>query len=225
AFGLGYDAAWVADQGKPDQFVWITGDSLCSQDGPCNAPEGASAPSGSREPQNVVVRTGTDDSEVHGVQGMAESDFQEVAPESAFGGRPPSPETDPGPNKSYLIDTDINVNAGGRPIEKELARNDATKIGDVAIYQVCEPPTSYTFMPAVTMVEHPTDVSHARLASHGRTTSHYRYGSHDPYWSHSRWGSHYEYWSHNRIGSHTRERTHHQRGSDIHTERATHRQK
>ena len=225
AFGLGYNSAWVADQGKPDQFVWITGNSLCSRDGPCNAPEGASAPSGSQEPQTVVVRTGTDDSEVHGVQGMAETDFQEVAPESAFGGRPPSPETDPGPNKSYLIDTDINVDAAGRPIEKELDRNDATKIGDVAIYQVCEPPTSYTFMPAVTLVDHPSDISHARLASHGRTTSHYRYGSHDPYWSHSRWGSHYEYWSHNRIGSHTRERTHHQRGSDIHTERATHRQK
>ena len=33
AFGLGYNEQNTADGTKPDQFVWITGDSLCSPDG------------------------------------------------------------------------------------------------------------------------------------------------------------------------------------------------
>jgi hypothetical protein len=224
AFGLGYDTnTWIADQGKPDQFVWITGDSLCSREGPCNLPA-ADAPAAGENPQQAAGQAARDDSEVHGLQGLAENAFEEVAPEQAFAPAPPAPDASfaAGPNQSYLIDTDINVDGSGRLIEQELNRNDATKIGDVAIYQVCEPPTSYSFIPTPPPSVHPSDVSHARLASHGRTTSHYRWGSHDPYWSHNRWGSHYEYWSHNRIGSHSRERTHARRGSDIHTERATH---
>jgi hypothetical protein len=223
AFGLGYDASWVADPGKPDQFVWITGDSLCSRDGPCNLPA-TDAPASGENPQQAAVQAGRDDSEVHGLQGMTENAFEEVAPEQAFANAPPSPETTfaAGPNQSYLIDTDINVDSSGRLIEQELNRNDATKIGDIAIYQICEPPRSYSFIPTPPPSGHPIDVSHARLASHGRATSHYRWGSHDPYWSHNRWGSHYEYWSHNRLGSHSRERTHSWRGSEIHTQRATH---
>jgi hypothetical protein len=221
AFGLGYDSSWVADPSKPDQFVWITGDSLCSRDGPCNLPA-TDAAAGSENPQQASVQAGRDDSEVHGLQGMAENAFEEVAPETAFANAPPQDVFAAGPNQSYLIDTDINVDSEGNLIEAELNRNDATKIGDVAIYQVCEPPQTYSFIPTPPPPVHPSDVSHARLASHGRTISHYRWGSHDPYWSHNRWGSHYEYWSHNRIGSHSRERTHSWRSSDIHTQRATH---
>ena len=36
AFGFGYDNnSWSVDPSKRDQFVWITGDALCSPDGPC----------------------------------------------------------------------------------------------------------------------------------------------------------------------------------------------
>jgi hypothetical protein len=222
AFGLGYnDNTWIADPGKPDQFVWISGDSLCSPQGPCNLPSTGQA-TGSESPQQASLQGG-DTSEVHGVQGMAETAFEEVAPESAFGNTPPTDDTATGPNQSYLIDTDINVDGAGNAIPQELVRNDATKIGDVAIYQVCEPPQSYTFIPAAPPSGHADDVSHARLASHGRTTSHYRWGSHDPYWSHNRWGSHNSYWSHNRTGSHNRERSHWRWASRQHDPRPSHR--
>jgi hypothetical protein len=214
AFGLGYNSNWVADPGKPNQFVWISGDSLCSPEGPCNFPGTGQAAAGAA-PQQAALQNGGDPSYVDGIQGMAENMFEEVAPESAFGQAAPSSEAAraAGPNQSYLIDTDINIGDEGNVNQDELARNDATKIGDVAIYQVCEPPTSYTYLVVQPPPDHPSDVSHARLSSHGRETSHYRWGSHDPYWSHNRWGSHYEYWSHNRIGSHNRERSHWRWGS------------
>jgi hypothetical protein len=227
AFGLGYDGnQWVADPGKPDQFVWITGDSLCSRDYPCNSPE---APQGAQQqgtnPQQVAAQQGgPDNSEVHGAQGMAETAFEEVAPEWAFAPTPPQGDNANanGPNQAYLIDTDINVDGAGKAIPAELARNDATKIGDIAIYQVCEAPTVYTFMPLPAQGEHRDDVSHARHASHARQSSHYRWGSHDPYFSHNRWGSHNTYWSHHRQGSHNRERSHWREGSRGHSTERSH---
>jgi hypothetical protein len=215
AFGLGYDErSWTADQGKPDQFVWTTGDKLCSREDPCNLPTGQMAATGSESPQQATARTGSDPSEVSGLQGLAEGAFEELAPEYAFAPTPPSGGVlGRGPNQAYLIDTDVNVDGNGRVIEQELARNDATKIGDVAIYQICEPPRVYTFVQYTAPPVHADDVSHARMASHGRAGSHYRFGSHDPYWSHSRWGSHSWFWSHWRHASHSRERSHYRHSS------------
>jgi hypothetical protein len=217
AFGLGYDAnTWVADQGKPDQFVWTSGDKLCSREDPCNLPSGQQAEAGSEDPQQAATRTGGDGSEVSGIQGLSEGAFEELAPETAFGRTPPTGGSSAGgPNQAYMIDTDVNVDANGRIIEAELARNDATRIGDVAIYQICEPPKSYAFIPwtAPVAAVHADDVSHARLFSHGRAGSHYRWGSHDPYWSHNRWGSHHQYWSHWRFSSHNKERSHYRHSS------------
>ena len=207
AFGLGYDErSWTADQAKPDQFVWITGDKLCSPEGPCNRP--LSQTTGSGSPQRAAAQGTEDLSDVHGLQGLAQDAFEELAPESAFSRTRPSGNGGRGPNQAYLIDTDVNVDAGGRVIEQELIRNDATKIGDIAVYQVCEPPRVYTYVQYTPPAAHPSDVSHARMASHGRAGSHYRFGSHDPYWSHSRLGSHSAYWSHWSRSSHSRERSH-----------------
>jgi hypothetical protein len=227
AFGLGYDAnTWVADQSKPDQFVWTSGDKLCSREDPCNLPSGQQAEAGSEEPQQAAKRTGGDGSEVSGIQGLSEGAFEELAPETAFGRTPPQGGSSAGgPNQAYMIDTDVNVDGNGRIIEAELARNDATRIGDVAIYQICEPPKSYAFIPWTPPpvgAVHADDVSHARLFSHGRAGSHYRWGSHDPYWSHNRWGSHSQFWSHWRFSSHTRERSHY-RDSSHHRDRSHHR--
>ncbi|HKA80790.1 MAG TPA: hypothetical protein VKD43_12195 [Xanthobacteraceae bacterium] len=218
AFGLGYDAnTWVADQSKPDQFVWTSGDKLCSREDPCNLPSGEQAQAGSEDPQQAAARTGGDGSEVSGIQGLSESAFEELAPETAFARTPPQGGSSAGgPNQAYMIDTDVNVDGNGRIIEAELARNDATRIGDVAIYQICEPPKSYAFIPwspPPVGAVHADDVSHARLFSHGRLGSHYRWGSHDPYWSHNRWGSHHQFWSHWRFSSHTRERSHYRHSS------------
>ncbi len=225
AFGLGYGAkSWTADQGQPDQFVWMTGDALCSRAAPCNLPTGQQAKAGSESPQQVALQGRGDTSEVHGLQGLAESAFEELASESTYAPAPPSGgAVGRGPDQAYLIDTDLNVDGNGRVIEQELARNDATKIGDVAVYQVCEPPRTYTFVQFTPPAAHSDDVSHARMASHGRAGSHYRYGSHDPFWSHSRWGSHGRYWSHWRYASHSRERSHYRHSSSHSRERSHYR--
>lgn len=254
AFGLGYDPNWIADPNKPDQFVWITGHALCSPLGPCNMPAfdaagaptagsggqfqaqpgvppgmpaGGQVPAQPGMPMEVDPNTQPDDSQVHGLQGLAETAFEEIATAAAFAPYPPQgePTVATGPNQAYLIDTDINVDASGGLIEQELLRNDATKIGDIAIYEICQAPAAYaaTYLlpPPVfgvappPLIGHALEVSHALVASHGRESSHYRFGSHNPYWSHNRWGSHNTYWSHNRQGSHNLVWSHNRLGSHL----------
>ena len=252
AFGAGYNTeTWVVDLAKKDEFVWITGDGLCSPDGPCRLPgtetAAAARPGEAAQPTAVKVGVpgsgedaGPDDSQVHGIQGMSEKAFEEVAPVAAFATYPKDTDAYPpvGPAQSYLIDTDINIDAAGGIIEEELARNDATRIGDIVIYQPCPPRAPGMTIPATFLLPplglgvappnyagHPTEASHARVASHGQSSSHSRFGSHNPSWSHSRFGSHNQtwshsrdgshsqFWSHNRIASHGREASHSRLGS------------
>jgi hypothetical protein len=222
AFGLGYGQQGRVDPAQTDQFVWITGDSLCSPDGPCNAAPGQAGPQAAPQPggpppaqpasqQPAGAEPQGDDSEVHGLQGMREDAIAEVAPASAFpqGQNENTPVNAVGINEAYLIDVDINVDAQGNPIPEELTRNDATLVGDVAIYEVCaraEAPLPVEFLaappdepPPPVWVGHPQEISHAEYSSHGRELSHYRWGSHYPALSHGRWRSHSRYWSHNWI--------------------------
>jgi len=218
AFGLGYNTnTWVADPGKPDQFVWISGHSLCSPEAPCNLPSQASQAArpgpGSAQPASQQAAVQYDDSQVHGLQGTPERAFEEVSPESALAPYPQDGQSsDPaGPNQSYLIDTDINIDANGNVIGAELTRNDSTKIGDVAIYQICQAPTSYAqdFLLAPPVAgEGPVPANHYRYGSHDPFWSHNRFRSHNPYWSHNMRASHNRFESHNRIGSHNREESH-----------------
>ncbi|HLC09402.1 MAG TPA: hypothetical protein VJK06_08980, partial [Methyloceanibacter sp.] len=111
-FGFGYSAAWDADQDKPDQFVWMTGDNLCSPEGPCFDPAAGSA---------------TDKTPVDGVQGTPADLANELAPDAAF---QPYPATgyatpDATPAGSFIVDVSSGAPGG----------NDATRIGDVAVYQ------------------------------------------------------------------------------------------
>lgn len=244
AFGPGYRPTdWNADPGQKDQFVWTTGDSLCSPAAPCNLgpPQGGQAvpqtasqggPQQQADPAGAAAdpRAQQDDSEVHGIQGIAEDGFEEVLPPSALtinADQTPTPAV--GPDQSYLIDSDINVAPGGAPIEIELTRNDATKIGDIAIYDVCATPAAewalLAAMPLppvgamagggmMTFVEYHRDpTSHAMVASHGMAMSHYRLGSHALELSHSRWRSHTRWFSHGRIGSHNQRFSHDRLGS------------
>ena len=190
AYGYGYTPSWTVDQRQTDQFVWISADGLCSPKGLCSAPSAGGTPDEG------------DPSEVHGIQGLNESTFAELAPTAAF-----SPITQAsgyrgesiGLDQSYFIDADINVDPSGNVIEEELTRNDATKIGDIAIFEICEgavQPAGFVPVmapPPVMIYEpgHSPDASHARFASHRTQYSHYRYGSHWPAMSHNRWGSHY----------------------------------
>jgi hypothetical protein len=219
-FAYGYDANFNAiDRGKTDQFVWNSGDALCSPEGPCMIP-GAQAQAGGPPaggPQGATAQPAVlqnadpqaDDSQVHGIQGTPENAYDELVPNGAMAqtpaGEPPPSTAIP---QSYMIDADINLDAQGNPVG--LERNDATRIGDVAVFQICPQP-AMGFMPLpppVMVAGHAPTVSHAMYASHGRQMSHYRFGSHAPEFSHHRFASHNRFWSHNRSGSHERRWSH-----------------
>ena len=114
AFGLGYGAGWETDPAAADAFLWMTGDALCSPKGPCLDP---------------AAKTHSDVTEVHGVMGREASAYEEVVPEAAFQPYPAPGPAYPatGPDRSYMIDIDA---ASAAP-----APNDATRIGDIAIYE------------------------------------------------------------------------------------------
>jgi hypothetical protein len=191
-FGYGYTPASTVDPQQPDQFVWISGDALCSPKGPCRA-AGTTGQTG-------TGTQGDDPSEVHGIQGLKESTFDELAPAAAY--QQPAqttgyPGDSVGLDQSYFIDLDIQVDANGNVIESEFLRNDASKVGDIAIYEVFDAqPTGFVPVmapPAVTIYEpgHSPEISHGRWGTHNTEYSHYRYGSHWPVMSHNRWGSHW----------------------------------
>ena len=115
AFGLGYSGSWEADPTLADGFLWATGDALCWPNGPCLDP---------------AAKTHTDATEVHGVMGRDANAYQEVVPDAAFQPYPAPGPAYPadGPNRAYLIDIDAT--------ETSPAPNDATRIGDIAIYEV-----------------------------------------------------------------------------------------
>ncbi len=126
ALGPGYGASGEIDPAKPDGFVWMTGDALCSPEGSC-----LDAPTGDH----------SDTSQVSGLQGEEQSAYQEIIPEAAFQPYPAAGPATPatGPDQSYMIDADVNVDDTGSPIPEELSRNDATRIGDVAVFQKAPP--------------------------------------------------------------------------------------
>jgi hypothetical protein len=206
----------------PDQFVWITGDYLCSPIGPCRLPgqeaQIQQAAQGQQGPQ-------PDPSHVHGIQGHSADLISEVAPQTAYGAAPQGQSSQALEN-AYLVDVDTIIGPQGNVIEQELMRNDATQVGDIAIFQICAPPPpppppaqagmpwvapAFLIPPPPTgfvVPGHEANFSHAQWSSHGTRTSHFRYGSHNPAWSHQRWRSHYTLWSHNPRQSHNREWSH-----------------
>lgn len=234
-FGYAYDETWEADLSRPDGFVWITGDSLCSVDGPCFDPA-----TGER----------TDDDEVHGLQGMPESAFRNPlddgadAAEGAEDGDVPASLM-----QTYMIDLDLNLDEEGVPLEEERLRNDATRIGDVEVFSVCttgepaEPlPLHSTALSGYHETgesrghdrresrpfharslshgkygSHDSELSHYREASHALSQSHSRYGSHERLDSHYRLWSHHRAYSHRKYGSHNRARSWHRKSRSWHS--------
>lgn len=220
AFGYGYtpDFATV-DRSRPGDTVWITGDSLCSTNTPCRA-----QPPAQGQAQTAAQDDAADNSEVHGLQGMPENAVDALAPDGAYAAYPQQGEPTPatGPDQSWLIDADIDVDATGQPIDAELTRNDATRIGDVAIFAICNPPPAPIRAellpprpaPAAAVgigvaappviVEYPGHdriLTHATIASHGIAASHFRIASHNPWMSHDRLRSHNRWRSHDVIMS------------------------
>ena len=217
-FGLGYTQDGLVNSEKLNEFLWMTGDALCS-----SKPNGACV--------NPDTGAHDDTSAVHGVQGLLAEIYAEMAPAAAYEAYPSNgPATSPeGPDQSWLIDLDINVDETGAPIEQELTRNDATTIGDVEIYVPCAAPVEETGV--VPPPLHSTIRTHRRWGSpeHSARITHRRWGSpqHTRRATHRRWGSpqHTRRATHRRWGSpqHTRRATHRRWGSPQHTRRATHR--
>ncbi len=119
AFGYGYTPQfWSIDRNRPNDTVWITGDSLCSPAGPCIGGQGAQQPG--------------DTSQVHGIQGTPQNAFEAVSMQSGQ----PAPGSR-GLLQSYLVDTDNNIGPDGQVSISELMRNDASLTGDIAIYEPC----------------------------------------------------------------------------------------
>jgi hypothetical protein len=126
SFGYGYNESFETDPAKADQWIWLSGDSLCSPNGMC-------FDSSANEHNDV--------SEVHGLQGTDQANSSELLPEAALQPYPDSGYAMPAetPDRSAMIDADINVDETGNAIEEELFRNDATRIGDVEVFQVAAP--------------------------------------------------------------------------------------
>ena len=188
-FGPGYTADGRAT-GEADGFVWISGDKLCSADGPCN-PAGA-LPTQTAQVQQVSEQDGApqfqlDETEVHGAQGQPQDMYNALVPESANAQNAAAPATPIGPFQAYMVDVDINVDASGNMIPDQVAKNDATMIGDISVYQIC-PLASAAYSSAYPLF----------IADHGRGVSHYRAGSHARFFSHWRWHSHSRWASHDR---------------------------
>lgn len=190
AFGPSYSPAGMADLGRPDQFAWILGDALCSVDGPCNSSARVQPGPGPQPqaPQTVSDQPlDPDDAEVHGLQGMPVDLFSPITPP------PNANDQAAGVDQAYLIDIDINVDSSGAIIPDSLLRNDATKIGDVAVYQICDAPAGaapLAFALPLLQVAHWPVFSHSRAGTHNPRYSHHRHGTHNPKLSHERARSH-----------------------------------
>jgi hypothetical protein len=220
-FSYKMDENGLPDTTQPSQSVWMTGDGLCSPLGPCS---------------DKVKGEGSDRSEVHGLQGTP---FDGIVPLETV----VQASTDLGALlRSYMIDTDINTDEDGKPVAEELERNDATKIGDVAIYQVCQAaePLPAIDVPGDDYVEiadppdegypvHTLRMSHNKWASTShrvRSSWHYRNGSwHDSrrswHWRDGSWHQQKRSW-HRRHGSwHDRERSWHYKSRSFHSKRQT----
>lgn len=124
-YGYGYGVEWHIDTARPDETVWMTGGTLCSPHGPCFSPD---------------IGRSEDGSYVSGAQGTPVAAIEKLLPAEATKPYPaagvPYPAT--GPLQSYIFDTDENLDADGNVIMAELTRNDATKVGDIEIYETCE---------------------------------------------------------------------------------------
>ena len=192
-FGPGYSADGRAT-GPADGFVWISGDKLCSPEGPCNAPASQQV-----QAQQVSVRGGAqseyqpDDSEVHGAQGQPEDVYNALLPPTATADKPQ--QVNPvGPGQAYMVDIDVNVDGAGNLIDGQNAKNDATMIGDISVYQIC-PLASAAYAASYPLMAVPVGIIHGRWASHYRAHSHSRFFSHWRWHSHTRWASHDRRWS------------------------------
>ncbi len=218
-FGYGYTAKGVISPTRPGRMMWASGNYLCSPQGPCNDPDG-----GPRQ----------DSDQVHGLQGTPRNADSTLLPDGAMEEYPDEGDPYParGPNSSYLIDTDFNIDGFGRINEDEAERDDASRVGDIEIFRAggaAPPPVplhakqlsafhnkfqSNAHDKVKTLPIHTKAKSHNKVQStaHIKPWSHHKPGSHKkaksflhvkPF-SHFKPNSvvHVKPWSHHKPGSH-----------------------
>jgi hypothetical protein len=188
-FGYGYTSDYSIDLAKVDEFVWVSGDALCSPLGPCF---------------DLNTDSFTDKSEVHGIQGMPKTDL------ASSNGQEPDYLLE-----SYMIDTDITYvdkNDATKIGDVEIAKTDVkvttTPLHNTQLSAFHNKYESGHHNKTVSSPIHDKCLSHCRFKSHHKRVSHYRRGSHDLLFSHYRFGSHYRLDSHYRLWSHDRVYSH-----------------
>ncbi|MDH3318047.1 MAG: DUF11 domain-containing protein, partial [Gammaproteobacteria bacterium] len=126
SFGPGFGESWENDPARMNTFVWMSGDELCSPRGLCF---------------DASASEHNDASQVHGLQGRTAIPYEAFEPVTAFQPYPaPGPVTPAtGPDRSFMVDADVNIDDVGNAIEEQRTRNDATRIGDVAVFQAVPP--------------------------------------------------------------------------------------
>jgi hypothetical protein len=196
-FGYGYTDQYVIDLTKRDEFVWVTGDALCSPEGPC---------------YEESTKTFSDSDEVHGLQGM---------PKSSYGD-----DNFIIPTYLIDTDINLLADGKKSPAEAqkndatfigdvEIAKKEAT----IPVPETSVVPIHNTQISGISPTHYRLE-SHNRLGSHQRQFSHYRSASHEILYSHHRFGSHHRLDSHYRLWSHDRVYSHQKYSS--HTKYASH---
>ncbi|MHC1726663.1 MAG: hypothetical protein AB9866_11725 [Syntrophobacteraceae bacterium] len=206
-FGYGYLDEGTMDSSRPNDFVWMTGDNLCSPRGACFNPE---------------TRAFDDTSWVDGIQGTPKDLKKEIMPKAALAPPSSGPATPPeGPSASYMIDSDINVDQSGKLIDAGIDQNEATLIGDIDIYERCigvevkrqyheYTPPAFAVPEAAPPPVHLRDMTHMRNASpmHNINRS-----WHERSWS---WHDRDQSWHYRNRSWHDRSRSWHWRNSSYH---------
>ena len=190
AWGYGYDSSGNIDLNKADQFVWVSGDSLCSKLGACF---------------DQQTNAMTDEDHVTGVEGR---------PVDLLAGNLAKSykiDTDINVNQFGQVDyTQASKNDDSRVGDIEIYQAGPPEERTDEGYGIITPPPVFV---------HSSRQSHGKYGSHARSRSHYRKRSHNAnkshlrYGSHARLESHYRLWSHQRLQSHQRYASHDRRRS------------
>jgi len=202
-FGFGYGDDGTIDPARPNEFVWMTGDNLCSPRGACLDPG-----SGAFD----------DTSWVDGLQGTPADLAQEILPDAALAPPPSGPATPPdGPSSSYMIDSDINLDPTGNLLDTGVDRNEATFSGDVDVFERCAAvdygilaPPDFA-VPVLPPPVHLRDMTHMRNASPMHNVNR---SWHERSWS---WHDRDQSWHYRNRSWHSRDRSWHWRAGSWHS--------
>ena len=199
SFGYGHDEYGDTDTEDPDGFVWMTGDNLCSPEGACFNP--------STNAFDVIDY-------VDGYQGSPTAAASSLASAGStvqlISKRELSGAT---PELSYMVDSDDNTNTAISGPGYGVDSSEATRIGDIDVYQPCE---LIDLPPPDTGLPPPPPPVHLRSMTHQRNASPMH--NVDRSWHERNWSWHNRdaSWHYRNRSWHSRERSWHSRSLSWH---------